>query len=189
MLWLNTCRAHAPMGYRTHLVTLFQNLEKMFIEWPVLDTQNYFAILITAVSCRTGMQYVGIAWFPPFPDLESKVPRLLIISIFTCFFCCVSCLTGCAMSGLIADAKTLIDKARVETQVWKSAVYFAYQLWLIFILRSSTEPLVHLWWDHDGGEHNPGSVQPGTAVWGGGRRPWCDGESLCSSSALKRETW
>lgn len=24
---------------------------------------------------------------------------------------------GCAMSGLIADAKTLIDKARVETQV------------------------------------------------------------------------
>lgn len=26
-------------------------------------------------------------------------------------------LTGCAMSGLIADAKTLIDKARVETQV------------------------------------------------------------------------
>jgi 20S proteasome alpha/beta subunit len=25
--------------------------------------------------------------------------------------------TGCAMSGLIADAKTLIDKARVETQV------------------------------------------------------------------------
>lgn len=27
------------------------------------------------------------------------------------------CLKGCAMSGLIADAKTLIDKARVETQV------------------------------------------------------------------------
>lgn len=26
-------------------------------------------------------------------------------------------LPGCAMSGLIADAKTLIDKARVETQV------------------------------------------------------------------------
>lgn len=26
-------------------------------------------------------------------------------------------LKGCAMSGLIADAKTLIDKARVETQV------------------------------------------------------------------------
>lgn len=29
--------------------------------------------------------------------------------------CCLS--AGCAMSGLIADAKTLIDKARVETQV------------------------------------------------------------------------
>lgn len=25
--------------------------------------------------------------------------------------------TGCAMSGLIADSKTLIDKARVEAQV------------------------------------------------------------------------
>lgn len=29
--------------------------------------------------------------------------------------CCL--FAGCAMSGLIADAKTLIDKARVETQV------------------------------------------------------------------------
>lgn len=28
-----------------------------------------------------------------------------------------SLIPGCAMSGLIADAKTLIDKARVETQV------------------------------------------------------------------------
>ena len=26
------------------------------------------------------------------------------------------------MSGLIADAKTLIDKARVETQVWPSLI-------------------------------------------------------------------
>lgn len=34
--------------------------------------------------------------------------------IFTIFF---TFLQGCAMSGLIADAKTLIDKARVETQV------------------------------------------------------------------------
>lgn len=32
--------------------------------------------------------------------------------------------TGCAMSGLIADAKTLIDKARVETQV--SNRFFVY---------------------------------------------------------------
>lgn len=49
---------------------------------------------------------------------------LLIVSLMTinaqvqqllnsfCF-----CHKGCAMSGLIADAKTLIDKARVETQV------------------------------------------------------------------------
>lgn len=33
---------------------------------------------------------------------------------------CCFYIAGCAMSGLIADAKTLIDKARVETQV-KSA--------------------------------------------------------------------
>lgn len=25
---------------------------------------------------------------------------------------------GCAMSGLIADARTLVEHARVETQVW-----------------------------------------------------------------------
>jgi len=27
------------------------------------------------------------------------------------------CIVGCAMSGLIADSRTLIDKARVEAQV------------------------------------------------------------------------
>jgi 20S proteasome subunit alpha 5 len=50
--------------------------------------------------------------------------------------------TGCAMSGLIADAKTLIDKARVETQVWLSLrevciyVFFYFLLLLVFLLCS-----------------------------------------------------
>lgn len=35
-------------------------------------------------------------------------------------------LKGCAMSGLIADAKTLIDKARVETQVSVELAEFKY---------------------------------------------------------------
>jgi 20S proteasome alpha/beta subunit len=30
---------------------------------------------------------------------------------------------ACAMSGLIADAKTLIDKARVEAQVYSSIIF------------------------------------------------------------------
>lgn len=38
--------------------------------------------------------------------------------------------TGCAMSGLIADAKTLIDKARVETQV--SDRFFVYTSFLYY---------------------------------------------------------
>ena len=43
-----------------------------------------------------------------------KLQRVWLIG-HCCFY-----IAGCAMSGLIADAKTLIDKARVETQV-KSA--------------------------------------------------------------------
>ena len=50
------------------------------------------------------------------------------------------------MSGLIADAKTLIDKARVETQVWPSLIikkslhiyffFFLLHLFLVFELCS-----------------------------------------------------
>ena len=40
---------------------------------------------------------------------------------------------GCAMSGLIADAKTLIDKARVETQV-KSASTLLFTMMLQFLV-------------------------------------------------------
>ena len=40
---------------------------------------------------------------------------------------------GCAMSGLIADAKTLIDKARVETQV-KSASTLLFTMMLGFLV-------------------------------------------------------
>ena len=38
---------------------------------------------------------------------------------------------GCAMSGLIADARTIIDHARVEAQVQETRIY-------------QTEPLVHV---------------------------------------------
>lgn len=41
-----------------------------------------------------------------------------------CKWNCLS--TGCAMSGLIADAKTLIDKARVETQVGVGLCLISY---------------------------------------------------------------
>lgn len=57
-------------------------------------------------------------------------------------------LKGCAMSGLIADAKTLIDKARVETQVQILLATVACSL--VFILYKSNllmcpaESLVHL---------------------------------------------
>lgn len=91
---------------------------------------------------------------------------------------------GCAMSGLIADAKTLIDKARVETQVWfqSTALYKAYLECCVYLrltcMRSVSEPLVHLQWDDDSGECDSGCVQPGAAVWGGRCRPWCHGESL-----------
>lgn len=40
------------------------------------------------------------------------------------------------MSGLIADAKTLIDKARVETQV-KLASYLLFTLMLEFLVMPS----------------------------------------------------
>lgn len=43
---------------------------------------------------------------------------------------------------------------------------------------SPAESLVHLQRDHDRGECDPGSVQPGAAVWGGGRRPRGHGEGL-----------
>lgn len=37
---------------------------------------------------------------------------------------------GCAMSGLIADARTLVEHARVETQVYRSS-FLRYFLLLI----------------------------------------------------------
>jgi len=33
---------------------------------------------------------------------------------------------GCAMSGLIADARTLVEHARVETQVHSSVIYILF---------------------------------------------------------------
>ena len=39
---------------------------------------------------------------------------------------------GCAMSGLIADSKTMIDRARVEAQVVKAVIKIKYLL--IFII-------------------------------------------------------
>lgn len=46
---------------------------------------------------------------------------------------CCFYITGCAMSGLIADAKTLIDKARVETQVkLASSLLFTVVLEFLF---------------------------------------------------------
>lgn len=53
------------------------------------------------------------------------------------------------MSGLIADAKTLIDKARVETQVSILRAHFIISSLLAIYLHltyfpSSSEPLVHL---------------------------------------------
>lgn len=41
---------------------------------------------------------------------------------------------GCAMSGLIADARTLVEHARVETQVRSYAVfYMVYILWSVYV--------------------------------------------------------
>ncbi len=41
---------------------------------------------------------------------------------------------GCAMSGLIADARTLVEHARVETQVCSYAVfYMVYILWSVYV--------------------------------------------------------
>lgn len=45
---------------------------------------------------------------------------------------CCFYIAGCAMSGLIADAKTLIDKARVETQVNQHLLCFL--LWCMCTL-------------------------------------------------------
>lgn len=97
------------------------------------------------------------------------------------------------MSGLIADAKTLIDKARVETQVqiWCAtiacySVFILYKSNLLMCPRS--ESLVHLQRDNDGGKCDPGCVQPGAAVWGGGRRSWCHGQSLTSKTNTSHPT-
>ncbi len=110
-----------------------------------------------------------------------------------CRTCCflIVCLSasGCAMSGLIADAKTLIDKARVETQVWMLSKLHWKQFtdrvsWPCAVnlcTYSSTEPLVHLQWDDDSGECDSGCVQPGATVWRGGRWSRCHGQSLSSS--------
>lgn len=43
---------------------------------------------------------------------------------------------GCAMSGLIADARTLVEHARVETQV-----YFLFLLFDIFYVVASFKPI------------------------------------------------
>lgn len=87
------------------------------------------------------------------------------------------------MSGLIADAKTLIDKARVETQVWilscgvSWAVAWIWSSVTFNLCISISEPLVHLQRDYDCGKRDSGRVQPGAAVRRGGRRPRCHGQS------------
>jgi 20S proteasome alpha/beta subunit len=41
---------------------------------------------------------------------------------------------GCAMSGLIADARTLVEHARVETQVRSYAIFYMfYILWSLYV--------------------------------------------------------
>lgn len=47
-----------------------------------------------------------------------------------------------------------------------------------FFLFFPAESLVHLQRNHDSGERDAGRVQPGAAVWGGGRRPRGDGAEL-----------
>lgn len=100
---------------------------------------------------------------------------------------------GCAMSGLIADAKTLIDKARVETQVQiRCATIACYSVFILYksnlLMCPRSESLVHLQRDNDGGKCDPGCVQPGAAVWGGGRRSWCHGQSLTSTTNTSHPT-
>jgi len=43
---------------------------------------------------------------------------------------------GCAMSGLIADARTLVEHARVETQVRSQFLTFCFS-WICFYIKSS----------------------------------------------------
>lgn len=43
---------------------------------------------------------------------------------------------GCAMSGLIADARTLVELARVETQVLSWVVYTYLHVWELYLLIS-----------------------------------------------------
>ena len=52
-------------------------------------------------------------------------------------------LAACAMSGLIADARTLIDRARVEAQVTFPFPFFNRNMTSQFFV--SLEPLVYVW--------------------------------------------
>lgn len=65
--------------------------------------------------------------FPLFPEWVKVVQGFGLLG-HCCFY-----IAGCAMSGLIADAKTLIDKARVETQV-KSASTLLFTMMLGFLV-------------------------------------------------------
>lgn len=70
---------------------------------------------------------------------------------------------GCAMSGLTADSRTMIDHARVEAQVRALQDYDQRQGNIS--TRILIEPLVHLQRADHGGKRHAGRMRPGIAIW------------------------
>lgn len=71
---------------------------------------------------------------------------------------------GCAMSGLTADARTMIDHARVESQVrplFLGSLYKAPNI----LLRGRPESLVHLQRKDQSRIGHPVGLRPGSEIW------------------------
>lgn len=92
----------------------------------VFSTDNQIISHLSLGYIAMGLLYGchdSISVFQLLPEWMKESARIWPLGHY-CFY-----IAGCAMSGLIADAKTLIDKARVETQVkLASSLFFTMML-------------------------------------------------------------